>query len=127
MLQDAIRGYQACNAVTSIGARVVVDDYGTGIYSFDSLAASPVSGVKIHQRFTAAVDHDAHSRAACSAIIAMARELGLTATAEGVETAEQAVVLRELGCDKLQGFLYCEPMSGSDMTEYLGRQSENAE
>ena len=127
LLQDAIRGYQACNAVTSIGAKVVVDDYGTGICSFDSLAASPVSGVKIHQRFTAGVDHDPHSRAACSAIIAMARELGLNATAEGVETAEQAVVLREIGCDSLQGFLYCEPMSGSDMTDYLAKRSEVCE
>ncbi len=126
LLQDSIRGFQACNAVTDIGARVVVDDYGTGICSFDSLAASPISGVKIHQRFTAGVDHDPNSRAACSAIVAMARELGLTATAEGVETDEQAEVLRELGCESLQGFLFCEPMSGPDMTAFLVDQTEDA-
>ncbi|MEM1174262.1 MAG: bifunctional diguanylate cyclase/phosphodiesterase [Pseudomonadota bacterium] len=125
LLQDSIRGFQACNAVTDIGARVVVDDYGTGICSFDSLAASPISGVKIHQRFTAGVDHDPNSRAACSAIVAMARELGLTATAEGVETEEQATVLRELGCKSLQGFLFGEPMNGPDMTAFLVDHSED--
>ena len=55
----------------------------------------------------------------------MARELGLTATAEGVETEEQATVLRELGCKSLQGFLFGEPMNGPDMTAFLVDHSED--
>ncbi|MEM9690109.1 MAG: EAL domain-containing protein, partial [Pseudomonadota bacterium] len=110
--------------VTGIGAGVVVDDYGTGICSFDSLSASPIAGVKIHQRFTAGVGHDPNSRAACAAMIAMTRELGLTATAEGVETEEQAEVLRGLGCQSLQGFLFGQPMNLDDMSNYLSKASE---
>ncbi|MEM9403361.1 MAG: bifunctional diguanylate cyclase/phosphodiesterase [Pseudomonadota bacterium] len=124
LLQDSLRGFQACNAVTGIGAGVVVDDYGTGICSFDSLSASPIAGVKIHQRFTAGVGHDPNSRAACAAMIAMTRELGLTATAEGVETEEQAEVLRGLGCQSLQGFLFGQPMNLDDMSNYLSKASE---
>ena len=65
------------------------------------------------------VDHSASSRAACAAITAMAHELGLQVTAEGVETWEQAEALSEIGCDSLQGFLFCEPADADNMQQYL--------
>ena len=114
-----MRSFTTSRALTNLGINIVVDDFGTGICSFDYLADSPIEGVKIHQKFTAMVDHSASSRAACAAITAMAHELGLKVTAEGVETWEQAEALSEIGCDSLQGFLFCEPADAENMQHYL--------
>ncbi len=119
LLRDAMRSFTMCRALTDLGINIVVDDFGTGICSFDYLADSPIAGVKIHQKFTAMVDHSASSRAACAAITAMAHELGLKVTAEGVETWEQAEALTNMGCDNLQGFLFCEPSDAENMQQYL--------
>lgn len=121
LFRDAMRGFNVSKGLANIGVRVVVDDYGTGICSFDYLSGSPIKGVKIHQKFTARVDEDAASRAACAAITAMAHELGMEVTAEGVETEEQATFLSQIGCDNLQGFVYCEPQTCEEMTAFLGR------
>lgn len=121
LLRDAMRNFASCRALEKLGVNLVVDDFGTGICSFDYLSGSPVSGVKIHQRFTAMVDQSASSRAACAAITAMAHELGMTVTAEGVETLEQAEALSEVGCDNLQGFLFSEPVDADNMQHFLAK------
>jgi len=119
LFRDAMRGFPVCQGLADLGIRVVVDDYGTGICSFDHVADSPVHGVKIHEKFVARVDDEASSRAACAAITAMAHELGIKVTAEGVETDAQADMLSEIGCDYLQGFVFCRPSSADDLTGFL--------
>ena len=127
LLRDAMRSFTTCRALTNLGINLVVDDFGTGICSFDYLADSPIAGVKIHQKFTAMVDHSPSSRAACAAITAMAHELGLRVTAEGVETWEQGEALTEIGCDNLQGFLFCEPVDADSMQRYLANPAPAGE
>ena len=106
-----------------LGVEISVDDYGTGICSFDHLSKSPADKVKIHLDFVAQAADSATGRAACAAIIAMAHELGTKVVAEGVETEEQAQVLDEIGCDFLQGFLFCEPCPADEFSGYLDKRT----
>ena len=81
--------------------------------------------MKIHLDFVAQAASSKTGRAACAAIIAMAHELGISVVAEGVETQEQAQVLDEIGCDFLQGFLFCKPSAPGIFATYLDSQSES--
>ncbi|MBT8441055.1 MAG: bifunctional diguanylate cyclase/phosphodiesterase [Gammaproteobacteria bacterium] len=126
LFRDAMRGFPVCQGLADLGIRVVVDDYGTGICSFDHVADSPVHGVKIHEKFVARVDREESSRAACAAITAMAHELGIKVTAEGVETDAQADILSEIGCDYLQGFVFCRPSSADDLAGFLLASAANS-
>ncbi len=121
LFRDAMKDYEVCNALKALGAGLTVDDFGTGACSLTHLAHSPVDAIKIDNSFVAnAVDRPA-DRAACAAAAALARELGVTIIAEGVETAAQAGLMRELGCDLLQGFLFCEPQTADGIDAYLAR------
>ena len=125
LFRDAMKGFPMCNDLKALGIEISVDDYGTGICSFDHLSKSPADKVKIHLDFVAQAASSATGRAACAAIIAMAHELGIRVVAEGVETEEQAQVLDEIGCDFLQGFLFCEPCPADEFSDYLdNREAE---
>ena len=119
LFRDAMKSFPVCSGLKELGVEISVDDYGTGICSFDHLSKSPADKVKIHLDFVAQAANSATGRAACAAIIAMAHELGIKVVAEGVETEEQAQVLDEIGCDYLQGFLFCEPCSPGAFSEFL--------
>ena len=125
LFRDAMKSFPVCKGLKDLGVEISVDDYGTGICSFDHLSKSPADKVKIHLDFVAQAASSATGRAACAAIIAMAHELGIEVVAEGVETEEQAQVLDEIGCDYLQGFLFCEPSSPDVFTKFL--ESVNAD
>ena len=89
---------------------VALDDFGTGYSSLGRLQGLPVDTLKIDQSFTSMIHTG--ERATCrssAAMISMAHGLGLTVTAEGVETAAQAEYLMNLDCDSLQGFLFSGP------------------
>jgi diguanylate cyclase (GGDEF)-like protein len=94
----------------SLGVRVAIDDFGTGYSSLRWLEKFPVDIVKIDRSFVTAIDPERERQPVLSAIIAICRSLGMTVVAEGVETAEQAAVLRDLGCDYAQGYLFGRPM-----------------
>jgi len=119
LYRDAMRDFPVCRGLKDLGVSISVDDYGTGICSFEHLSRSPVDAVKIHMDFVARAAGNAAGRAACSAITAMAHELGISVVAEGVETEKQAAVLDEIGCDYLQGFLFCRPVAADELGKYL--------
>ena len=112
-----------CRELRELGVGIVVDDYGTGACSLAHLASSPADAIKIDGGFVAHSETNPSDRAACAAATAMAHELGLKVVAESVETEEQATLMRELGCDFLQGFLFCRPSLASEFTEYLAAAS----
>ena len=94
-----------------IGVPLAVDDFGTGYSSLSHLLDLRAASLKIDRRFVAALTSNHESRTLVRAVIGMARGLGLTTVAEGVETVGQAQVLLELGCDELQGFLISPALS----------------
>ena len=101
--------------------RIVVDDYGVGACSLAHLSQSPVDAIKIDNTFVANLETSERDRAACGAATAMASELGIDVIAEGVETDQQAEILRAQGCQFLQGFLFSMPMTEGETLNYLNR------
>jgi diguanylate cyclase (GGDEF)-like protein len=124
LFRDALRDFAMCRDLKELGVGVVVDDYGTGACSLAHLTNSPVDTVKIDGGFVAHSETNPSDRAACAAATAMAHELSLKVVAESVETEEQAMFMQELGCDFLQGFLFCRPSLASEFTEYLASASK---
>jgi len=109
-LSDDPSTREALSRLHSLGIQLVLDDFGTGYSSFGSLARGEFSKMKIDRAFASgAAAGDSQSRSIVEAMIGLARGLGLKVTAEGVETAHEAQVLTELGCDHLQGFYFGRP------------------
>jgi EAL domain-containing protein (putative c-di-GMP-specific phosphodiesterase class I) len=92
------------------GIGLAIDDFGTGYSSLMQLRQLPFTEVKIDQAFIADVPHSRDSRLIVQAVTELAHGLGLTATAEGVETIDQLRTVRELGCDLVQGYLLSAPL-----------------
>jgi diguanylate cyclase (GGDEF)-like protein/PAS domain S-box-containing protein len=107
------------------GARVALDDFGTGYSSLGRLQDLPVDTVKIDKTFISMVRTGAERLPILSSMINMAHSLGLTVTAEGVETAAQADYLAALECDSLQGYLFSLPEPGERL-EYALHHAEEA-
>lgn len=93
------------------GVRISVDDFGTGFFSLSYLRRLPVDVVKIDQIFVRELSHDQDSRAITKAILKVARSLGKSVVAEGVETREQRDLRAHWGCDMGQGYLWSRPLA----------------
>jgi diguanylate cyclase (GGDEF)-like protein len=101
--RDVLAGLEA------LGILIVLDDFGTGYSSLGYLNEFPLGQLKLDRSFTADLARDARSAKIVAATVDMARALGMTVVAEGVETEDQVEVLRRLGCDYAQGFLFAAP------------------
>ena len=120
LFRDSVKDYPTCRALKELGVGISVDDYGTGVCSFDHLSRSPVDSVKIHPDFIARSSNGTPHQAACAAVTAMAHALDLRVVGEGVETEEQAEMLSLMGCDFFQGFLFSRPVEPASVAELLG-------
>jgi EAL domain-containing protein (putative c-di-GMP-specific phosphodiesterase class I) len=105
-----------------LGLRVAVDDFGTGYSSLAYLSSFPIDIIKIDKSFVDQLIVSVEGERMVRAVIDLARTLGLTAIAEGIEGEEQAVVLRRLGCPLAQGYLFARPMPAEDMATARDRQ-----
>jgi len=103
----------------SAGVRVALDDFGTGYSSLGRLQDLPVDTLKIDQSFVAMIRTGKERLPILNSMIDMAHGLGLTVTAEGVETPEQAGYLMRRGCDSLQGFLFSKPKPAAELPAAL--------
>jgi EAL domain-containing protein (putative c-di-GMP-specific phosphodiesterase class I) len=110
--------------IRALGVQIAIDDFGIGHNSLQHLSRLPVDVVKIDQSFVAALDWQPGWRGMAAAVIALARTLGMRTVAEGVETAEQAARLRELGADLAQGYWYGKAQPASAFTPLLERQRD---
>ena len=112
-------------ALRTLGSQVLIDDFGTGYSSLSYLARLPVDILKIDRAFVSDLDQEGKQSPIVHAVIDMARQLGLKTVAEGVETAAQAALLGEWGCDYAQGFFYSKPVAahhGRALLEHLRRE-----
>lgn len=103
----------------AFGVSIALDDFGTGYSSLSYLQNLPINVLKIDRSFIHAITGPAGGLPMVQAILALARNLGLTVVAEGVETESQLLALRDSRCDFLQGFLFCKPQPAADVRSYL--------
>lgn len=108
-------------ALRSRGVRISVDDFGTGDSAIAYLKRYPLDTLKVDQSFVKGSASDSDDAAITSAMVAVAHRLRLRVVAEGVETSEQLKLLRELGCEEVQGFLFAPAAPASAFRELLGR------
>jgi len=105
----------------SQGVRLVLDDFGTGYSSLSWLKQHRFDAIKIDRSFIDGLPDDAGDRAIVAGVIGMARALGCSVTAEGVEKASQLATLEALGCDRVQGFLVLAPVPEDELQRLLSR------
>jgi EAL domain-containing protein (putative c-di-GMP-specific phosphodiesterase class I) len=119
--QPLVRLMDALTRFRIKGIGLAIDDFGTGYSSLMQLRQLPFTEVKIDQAFVADVPHSRDSRLIIQAVTELAHGLGLTATAEGVETLDQLRIIRELGCDHVQGYLVSAPLEPSVLRPWIQR------
>jgi diguanylate cyclase len=113
-------------AIGRAGIHLSIDDFGTGYSSLAYLRQLPAEEVKIDRSFVLDIETSEDARAVADAVIRLAHALGKKVVAEGVETQNQADILRKLGCNTLQGYLYGKPMSAREFTALaVGRDAKH--
>ena len=129
LLKDAASSARALTALKGLGVSIAVDDFGTGYSSLTYLKQFPVDVLKIDRSFVWGLDASVDSpgdRAIVAGVIDLAHAFGLTATAEGVETADQLARLRQLGCELAQGYFLGVPMTAEEATVWLADAQRRA-
>lgn len=110
---DPIRATVLLEELSAAGVKVSLDDFGQGYTSLGSLGHLPVSELKIDRGFVFAMQTSHEDRAIVASVIELGHQLGLTVVAEGVETEEVSAVLRAMGCDTMQGYLFSPAVPAS--------------
>lgn len=119
IMNDIDENVKKLQAIRQMGVNIAVDDFGTGHSSLAYLAKLPVNALKIDRSFVATMKTSTHSMTIVSTIISLAHALDLKVIAEGVETEEQANLLRLLKCDEMQGYLFSRPLPADKVQSFL--------
>ncbi|MEO9227599.1 MAG: EAL domain-containing protein [Devosia sp.] len=122
LLTDNEQTLQTLHRLRAIGIRISMDDFGTGYSSLSYLRAFPFDKIKIDRSFMRDLDTRGDSLAIIKAVIGLGHSLGMSTTAEGVETEEQLAAVREQGCNEVQGFLFSKPLEAADVAPLLVKE-----
>ncbi|WP_234035583.1 putative bifunctional diguanylate cyclase/phosphodiesterase [Erythrobacter insulae] len=123
-VRDATTARNSLEQIMALGCSVALDDFGTGYSSLGYLRTLRFSTIKVDRSFVqGAAQKSNESLAIINAVVAMAKSLDMTTTAEGVETPEEAELIRNLGCDKIQGFYFGRPMVKEDARRLFKRHT----
>jgi diguanylate cyclase (GGDEF)-like protein len=125
LIEEDEKIYQALGGLRDMGIRLAVDDFGTGYSALNYLRHFPINLLKIDRSFIRDMVEDEGDARLVETIISMARGMGLVMVAEGVETAQQRELLRELKCKMVQGYLYSRPVSPAKIGALLTREISN--
>ena len=122
VMQQLEASLEALRRIRALGVHISMDDFGTGYSSLSHLKLFPIGAVKIDQSFVRDITTDPNDAAITQATIVMAKSLGLTVIAEGVETREQLEFLKRHGCDAAQGYYFSRPLPPEELSELLAKQ-----
>lgn len=114
---------QAFHRLKGLGVQLAIDDFGTGYSSLGFMQRFPIDALKVDRSFVQRLGQSAQDTAIVRAIISLGKALDLTVTGEGIEQAEHATFLHEMGCDRGQGYLFGRPLSPAEVRERLVRES----
>ncbi len=109
--------------IKALGAKLALDDFGTGYSSLRHLQVLPFDKLKIDASFVGAMANDRESAKIVSAVVGLGHSLGMLTVAEGVETEETAELLRGLGCDIGQGWLFGRPVPAHEIDALVAKSS----
>jgi diguanylate cyclase len=126
VISDADLAERSMIDLRALGVTMALDDFGSGYSSLIYLRRFAFDKIKIDRSFMESMEMTGESAIIIESIVALGRALGLTVTAEGVETMEQARFLEVLGCHELQGFLFSAPLTAAEVEAKLAEQSEHA-
>ena len=120
LLQDNEGAFAILHQLRGLGIKIAMDDFGTGYSSLGYLRSFPFDKIKIDQSFIRDLPEKGDSVAIVRAVVGLSSSLGITTTAEGVETKEQLASLTSEGCNEFQGFLFSKPKTAADIQQMLG-------
>ena len=118
-MDDSADAVKVLGRLRQMGVQIAIDDFGTGYSSMSYLKRLPVDVLKVDQSFIADMTQDHDARAITKAIINLAHTLNKAVVAEGVENAEQLVLLRRWRCNRVQGYYYTRPMAADQFVQWL--------
>jgi EAL domain-containing protein (putative c-di-GMP-specific phosphodiesterase class I) len=119
IMRDTAKSIETLQKLKDFGVTIAVDDFGTGYSSLSYLRRLPLDVLKIDRSFVQGIGTSVEDDAIVRAIISMAQSLGLSVTAEGIETREQATLLREWSCQTGQGYFFSRPLPAEELAELL--------
>lgn len=122
LIDDVASVSRRLEEIRELGVRIALDDFGTGFSSLGYLSRLPIDILKLDRSFVSQLGAPSE-RALFSGIVGLAHSLEMVAVAEGVETQEQLEILRSVGCERGQGYLFAKPMSGDRMALLLEAQT----
>ena len=105
--------------IRELGVELAIDDFGTGYSSLAYLKLLPIQTLKLARAFVSDIEDNIHVATICSASIGLSHNLGFNVVAEGVETKEQEDFLIDLGCEVIQGYYFCRPISSHDVELFM--------
>ncbi|MDQ2816945.1 MAG: EAL domain-containing protein [Candidatus Eremiobacteraeota bacterium] len=121
LMKDMSRSLAILKQLRDMGIGISIDDFGTGYSSLGYLKLFPLDTLKIDKSFIRDLTVDRFDEAIASAVVTLAKSLSLNVIAEGVETADQAFKLQELGCDEVQGYLFSKPQTADGCAQLFMR------
>jgi len=126
LMQESEASVRILHQLRSLGVRIAMDDFGTGYSSLSYLRRFPFDKIKIDRAFVRELSRNPESTAIVRAIVSLGRSLGISTTAEGVETQEQLDIVRAEGCTEVQGYLLSEPKPAREALALLDRPARPA-
>jgi EAL domain-containing protein (putative c-di-GMP-specific phosphodiesterase class I) len=119
VIRDVEKATSVLQEISESGITIAIDDFGTGYSSLSVLKSLPIDILKIDQSFVKDLGRGVGDNAIVAAVVNMARALALRVVAEGVETEEQLSILRDLGCDEHQGYLFSKPLPAAALGKHV--------
>lgn len=126
-MKNVDHNIQMLEELRDLGLMISIDDFGTGYSSLAYLKRFPLNTLKIDRSFIKEIDTNSDDREITRAIIAMGQNLKLKVLAEGAETIEQVNILRESGCDYIQGYFYSQPLPAEKMLPFFVRNARKSD
>ncbi|HEV2054270.1 MAG TPA: EAL domain-containing protein [Methylomirabilota bacterium] len=126
VMQDAPATLAKLKELKNLGIRLAIDNFGTGYSSLGYLKRFPVDTLKIDRSFVKGLSKDGIDNAIVRAVVTVAKSLNMDVTAQGVETDQQRIELKALGCDRGQGFLFARPADAEHVTPLLSSSKSGA-